>query len=34
MVEARGTGEAIPADDPRDFVIRIHPKRVISFGIE
>jgi pyridoxamine 5'-phosphate oxidase family protein len=34
MVEVRGTGEVIPADDPRNSTIRIHPKRVISFGIE
>jgi pyridoxamine 5'-phosphate oxidase family protein len=34
MIEVRGTGEAIPADDPRNSTIRIHPKRVISFGIE
>jgi pyridoxamine 5'-phosphate oxidase family protein len=34
MVEVRGTGEVIPADDPGKALIRIHPKRVISFGIE
>ena len=34
MVEVRGTGEVIPADDPRKALIRIQPKRVISFGIE
>ena len=34
MVETRGTAEAIPNDDPRRSKIRIHPKRVISFGIE
>jgi hypothetical protein len=34
MVEVRGTGEVIPADDPRKAFIRIHPKRVINFGIE
>ena len=34
MVEVRGTGEAIPADDPRKAIIRIRPRRVISFGIE
>jgi pyridoxamine 5'-phosphate oxidase family protein len=34
MVEVRGTGESIPNDDPRKSKIRIHPKRVISFGIE
>lgn len=34
MVEIRGTGELVPASDPRKSIIRIHPKRVISFGIE
>ena len=34
MVEIRGTGELIPANDPRKSLIRIHPKRVVSFGIE
>jgi pyridoxamine 5'-phosphate oxidase family protein len=34
MVEVRGTAEPIANDDPRKARIRIHPKRVISFGIE
>jgi pyridoxamine 5'-phosphate oxidase family protein len=34
MVEVRGTGEPIPNDDPRKSKVRIHPDRVISFGIE
>ncbi len=34
MVEIRGTAEAIANDDPRRSTIRIHPKRVVSFGIE
>jgi pyridoxamine 5'-phosphate oxidase family protein len=38
-LEIRGTAEAIPATHPAtpgddDAVIRIHPTRVISFGIE
>ena len=33
MVEVRGTAEAVPNDDPRSAIIRIHPTRVISFGI-
>jgi pyridoxamine 5'-phosphate oxidase family protein len=33
MVEIRGTAEAIPNDDPRNSTIRIHPLRVISFGV-
>ncbi|MEV4315194.1 PPOX class F420-dependent oxidoreductase [Actinocrispum sp. NPDC049592] len=31
-VEIRGTAEAI--DDPAGAIIRIHPDRVISFGLE
>jgi len=34
MVEVRGTAEALPQDDPRKSTIRIHPQRIISFGIE
>ena len=34
MIEIRGTGELIPANNPRKSLIRIHPTRVISFGIE
>ena len=34
MVEVRGTGEVIPADDPRKALIRIHPQRVVCCGIE
>jgi hypothetical protein len=34
MVEVRGTAEAIPNDDPRRSTVRIHPNRVISYGIE
>jgi pyridoxamine 5'-phosphate oxidase family protein len=34
MVEIRGRAEAVPDSDPRNSYIRIHPKRVISFGIE
>jgi pyridoxamine 5'-phosphate oxidase family protein len=34
MVEIRGTAEPIPNVDPRKSTIRIHPLRVISFGIE
>ena len=34
MVEVRGTAEAVPSDDPKGASILIHPKRVISFGIE
>jgi pyridoxamine 5'-phosphate oxidase family protein len=34
MVEIRGRAEAVPDDDPRRSVVRIHPSRVISFGIE
>ncbi len=34
MVEIRGMGELIPASDPRKSLIRIHPMRVISFGIQ
>jgi pyridoxamine 5'-phosphate oxidase family protein len=33
MVEVRGTAEAISNDDPRKSIIRIHPSRVISFGV-
>jgi pyridoxamine 5'-phosphate oxidase family protein len=34
MVEIRGTAEPLPNDDQRKSRIRIHPERVISFGIE
>jgi pyridoxamine 5'-phosphate oxidase family protein len=34
MVEVRGTAEAIPNDDPRRSTVRLHPNRIISFGIE
>ena len=34
MVEVRGTAEALPQDDPRKSTIRIHPQRIISFGID
>jgi pyridoxamine 5'-phosphate oxidase family protein len=34
MVEIRGTAEAVPNDDPRRSTVRIHPSRVISFGLE
>jgi pyridoxamine 5'-phosphate oxidase family protein len=34
MVEVRGTAEPIANDDPRRSTIRIHPNRVISFGVE
>jgi pyridoxamine 5'-phosphate oxidase family protein len=34
MVEVRGTAEPVPNSDPRRSTILIHPKRVISFGIE
>jgi pyridoxamine 5'-phosphate oxidase family protein len=34
MVEIRGTAEPIPNADPRKSTIRIHPLRVISFGID
>lgn len=34
MIEVRGTAEPIPNDDPRRSTIRIHPNRVVSFGIE
>ncbi|MGP8009697.1 MAG: PPOX class F420-dependent oxidoreductase [Acidimicrobiales bacterium] len=34
MVEVRGTAKPLPNDDPRRSKIRIHPIRVISFGIE
>lgn len=33
MVEIRGTADANPNEDPRNSTIRIHPLRVISFGI-
>jgi pyridoxamine 5'-phosphate oxidase family protein len=33
MVEVRGTAEAISNDDSRKSIIRIHPSRVISFGV-
>jgi pyridoxamine 5'-phosphate oxidase family protein len=34
MLEVRGTAEPVPNDDPRTSMILIHPKRVISFGID
>jgi pyridoxamine 5'-phosphate oxidase family protein len=34
MLEIRGTAEPVPNVDPRKSTIRIHPLRVISFGIE
>jgi pyridoxamine 5'-phosphate oxidase family protein len=34
MVEVRGTAEPLVNEDPRKSKIRIHPNRVISFGIE
>lgn len=34
MVEIRGTAEAVPNEDPRRSLIRIHPRRIISFGVE
>ena len=34
MLEIRGTAEPLPDADPRKSTIRIHPRRVISFGIE
>jgi len=34
MVEVRGTAEPLADSDPRRSTIRIHPTRVISFGIE
>jgi pyridoxamine 5'-phosphate oxidase family protein len=34
MVEIRGTAEPIPNNDSRKSTVRIHPNRVISFGIE
>lgn len=33
-VEIRGHAEALPAAGPRPAIIRIHPQRIISFGIE
>jgi pyridoxamine 5'-phosphate oxidase family protein len=32
-LEIRGTAEAVSADDADDALIRIHPRRVLSFGI-
>jgi pyridoxamine 5'-phosphate oxidase family protein len=34
MVEVRGTAEPLENEDSRKSRIRIHPNRVISFGIE
>jgi pyridoxamine 5'-phosphate oxidase family protein len=34
MVEVRGTAEPLANDDPRKSTIRIHPLRIISFGID
>jgi pyridoxamine 5'-phosphate oxidase family protein len=34
MVEVRLRAEAVPNDDPRKSTIRIHPTRIVSFGIE
>jgi pyridoxamine 5'-phosphate oxidase family protein len=33
-VEIRGRAEAVPADAGRPSLIRIHPARIISFGID
>lgn len=33
-LEIRGRGEAIDAETSSDAIIRIHPTRVISFGID
>lgn len=33
-VEVRGTGQAIPATDGANPVIRIHPRRIISWGFD
>ncbi|MPV90523.1 PPOX class F420-dependent oxidoreductase, partial [Georgenia ruanii] len=33
-VEIRGHGEAFPSDGARAAFIRIHPERVISFGLD
>ena len=33
-VEIRGRAEAVPADGGRPPLIRIHPERIISFGID
>lgn len=34
MVEIRGTAEPVANDDPRRSILRIHPSRVISFGLD
>jgi pyridoxamine 5'-phosphate oxidase family protein len=34
MIEIRGTASTIPNENPRRSLIRIHPQRIISFGIE
>ena len=34
MLEVRGNAEAVPNEDPRNSLIRVIPKRVISFGVE
>jgi len=34
MIEVRGTAEPVRGEDSRGSTIVIHPKRVISFGIE
>jgi pyridoxamine 5'-phosphate oxidase family protein len=35
FLEIRGTAEAVPAtDDGRPALIRLHPARILSFGIE
>lgn len=33
-VEVRGRGEAFPSDGDRPAFIRVHPERVISFGLD
>ena len=33
-LEIRGTGEAIGASESSGAIIRIHPRRIISFGLE
>lgn len=33
-VEIRGRAEAVPADGRTPALIRIHPERIISFGLE
>jgi pyridoxamine 5'-phosphate oxidase family protein len=33
-IEIRGRAEAVPGEDGRPPLIRIHPERIISFGID